>query len=203
MPTGYTNLIEKGEVKTPKEFLQVCLRAFGVMIDYRDEPLSVSLPETLIHNTYYEDKYKEMLERLNEYKAKEDSLWQKELDGELWYTKQKYAEEIEKETKLIKLYQSFEEAIGKWDCDEQFKDIKSFALNQIRISMPKISENSYYEEKIERLESTTAEKYKEERIKSVEKDLLYYEEEMKRHEEAFQKKQEFLDDFKKELEKLE
>ena len=38
--TAYTSLIASGEVKTAKDFLKVCLRQFGVLVDVIGEPLS-------------------------------------------------------------------------------------------------------------------------------------------------------------------
>ena len=40
MATGYTQQIINGGVKTPKEFLHLCLRNFGVCYSMRDEPLN-------------------------------------------------------------------------------------------------------------------------------------------------------------------
>ena len=44
MPTGYTCYIEDGDIKTGKDFLMLCTRAFGIALDVRDEPLSVPTP---------------------------------------------------------------------------------------------------------------------------------------------------------------
>ncbi len=41
MPTGYTSFIENGKVRTAKQFLHLCLRAFGVCINMRDDSLEV------------------------------------------------------------------------------------------------------------------------------------------------------------------
>ena len=41
MPTGYTAFIENGKVKTAKQFLHLCLRAFGICVRMRDDSLEV------------------------------------------------------------------------------------------------------------------------------------------------------------------
>ena len=43
MPTGYTQMILDGKVKTPKEFLHLCLRNFGVCICMRDDSFDVDM----------------------------------------------------------------------------------------------------------------------------------------------------------------
>lgn len=41
MPTGYTQQIIDGTVKTLKKFLHLCLRNFGVCVSMRDESLNL------------------------------------------------------------------------------------------------------------------------------------------------------------------
>ena len=53
MPTGYTQQIIDGTVKTPKEFLHLCLRNFGVCVSMRDVPFN----ESQVDYTEYIKKY--------------------------------------------------------------------------------------------------------------------------------------------------
>ena len=56
MPTGYTQQIIDGTVKTPKEFLHLCLRNFGVCISMRDMPLDTpQVDYTEYIKKYYQD----------------------------------------------------------------------------------------------------------------------------------------------------
>ena len=41
MPTGYTAFIENKQCNSAKQFLKLCLRNFGVLSKYKDEPLSL------------------------------------------------------------------------------------------------------------------------------------------------------------------
>ena len=41
MPTRYTSFIENKQCNSVKQFLKLCLRNFGVLSKYRDEPLSL------------------------------------------------------------------------------------------------------------------------------------------------------------------
>ena len=41
MPTGYTAFIENKQCNSAKQFLKLCLRNFGVLGKYKDEPLSL------------------------------------------------------------------------------------------------------------------------------------------------------------------
>lgn len=51
--TGYTSYIIDNNLKA-SEFLKLCLRAFNIFIEYRDEPLSPNIPKELPKDDYHE-----------------------------------------------------------------------------------------------------------------------------------------------------
>ena len=55
MPTGYTQQIIDGTVKTPKEFLHLCLRNFGVCVSMRDMPFDSQGDYTPYIKKFYQD----------------------------------------------------------------------------------------------------------------------------------------------------
>ena len=87
MPTGYTAHIEKGTVKTPKDFLRICLRNFGICLPIRDNddiPLSETdlLPyikeEIQKEIDFYEERLKNSIAELNRFdKLSEEDLYEK------------------------------------------------------------------------------------------------------------------------------
>ena len=151
MPTGYTAFIENKQCNSAKQFLKLCLRNFGVLCKYRDEPLSLDFEpdftdenvNSLINNN--ENKIEKYKNELKEYdnlsydekasKIKEGCL--KELN---FYTKL-YDEGVE----LNARYDDFIEAIEDWNCSEDFNSIKEFAINQCKISKENLD---YYEREI-------------------------------------------------------
>lgn len=54
MPTGYTQQIIDGTVKTLKEFLHLCLRNFGVCVSMRDESLNLQSDYTEYIKKFYQ-----------------------------------------------------------------------------------------------------------------------------------------------------
>src|SRR5688572_14375055 len=55
MPTGYTStLMEKGQ--SFPEFTMLCARAFGALIEMRDESLDATIPEKFEPSDYYTDR---------------------------------------------------------------------------------------------------------------------------------------------------
>ena len=152
MPTGYTQQIIDGTVKTPKEFLHLCLRNFGVCISMRDMPFDVSQGDyTEYIKKYYQDAMDYHVKALENAKREyenitnlpDDDLYEMYVknfsDNILCY--QKRTDEAKKQNAK---YQSFYDAIKNWDCSEEFSNIKKFALDQIDIS--KEAEDYYADE---------------------------------------------------------
>ena len=151
MPTGYTQQIIDGTVKTPKEFLHLCLRNFGVCISMRDIPLDSQVDYTESIKKYYQDAMGYHAKALENAKAEyervinlsDDDFYEMYVerfsDNRNYY--QKRTDEVKKQNAQ---YQSFYDAIKNWDCSEEFSNIKKFALDQIDIS--KEAEDYYTDE---------------------------------------------------------
>lgn len=151
MPTRYTEFIENKQCNSVKQFLKLCLRNFGVLSKYRDEPLSIdfepdftdeNVNSFIKNNENRIEKYKKELEEYDNLsydekasKIKEDCL--KELNF--------YKNIYDKSVKLNKKYDNFIEAIDSWDCSKDFNSIKEFAINQCEISKENLD---YYEKEI-------------------------------------------------------
>ena len=165
MPTGYTAFIENGEVRTAKQFLHLCLRAFGVCVRMREDPMEVEDDYTQkIIDGYqasidYHQKYLDI--------AKENLKTYQEMSDEQMCFKyiQETSEKIKDLQKNITRefgeygdYLRLKHEIMDWDCDPEFSEIKSFALQQIASSIPN---NSYYEEELAKCGKPTKEGYEE------------------------------------------
>ena len=218
MPTGYTAFIENKQCNSAKQFLKLCLRNFGVLCKYRDEPLSLDFEpdftdenvNSLINNN--ENKIEKYKNELKEYdnlsydekasKIKEDCL--KELN---FYTKL-YDEGVE----LNARYDDFIEAIEDWNCSEDFNSIKEFAINQCKISKENLD---YYEREIvnyqrllDKIETCNyavqceIDKYRNAIITDI-KNCQDYIERIKEQNSKYGSSKEFYDRFIKELENVE
>ena len=143
MPTGYTAHIEKGTVKTPKDFLRICLRNFGICLPIRDNddiPLSETdlLPyikeEIQKEIDFYEERLKNSIAELNRFdKLSEEDLYEKWRD-DLNSKQESYMKFFGDALHKNDLYAKFTAAIREWEPSYDFKNIKEFALNQIEIS---------------------------------------------------------------------
>lgn len=157
MGSQYTSFIENGKCTSAKQFLKLCLRNFGVMSMYRDEPLSLDFePDFAIRKDYI--KNSKVLIKLKE----QIDYWQKQLDNYLnfpfefqvkilhdeYYNElNKSKESFENEKKLNSLYEKFIKAINSWECSDEFKNIKNFAIEECEDSKFYI-DFGYYEQQI-------------------------------------------------------
>ena len=153
MPTGYTAFIENKQCNSAKQFLKLCLRNFGVLYRYKDEPLSLDFEPDFAYENENEnfliknnedsiEKYKNELKEFDDLsydekvsKIKEGCL--KKLNF--------YKKIYDKGVEINARYDDFIEAIEDWDCSEDFKEIKEFAINQCKISKENLN---YYGKKI-------------------------------------------------------
>ena len=213
MPTGYTQQIIDGTVKTPKEFLHLCLRNFGVCISLRDEPLNPQGDYTESIKKWYQDSIGYLNKALENAK-KEYARISNLSDDDLYemYVKKftdnrdYYQERTDKAKKQNAQYQSFYDAIKNWDCSEEFSNIKKFALDQIDDSK---EPEDFYKDVLTKKILTKKEfiadgkyEYKEDLLKSAEQDVNYKQERLDDAIKNMNDALAFYERFKKEIEKL-
>ena len=213
MPTGYTQQIIDGTVKTPKEFLHLCLRDFGICVSMRDMPLDSqgaytehikkSYQDSMGYHTKALENAKKEYERV--INLSDDDLYEmyvkKFTDNRDYY--QKRTDVVKKQNAQ---YQSFYDAIKNWDCSEEFSNIKKFALDQIDISK---EDEDYYADELskemltkEEFISNDKSKYKEDLLKHAKSDISYHQEELDNAIKRMNDALAFYEQFKKEIEKL-
>ena len=213
MPTGYTQMIIDEKVKTPKEFLHLCLRNFGICVCMRDEEFKVEEDYTPKIMEFYQhgvDYHKKNLqsaeERLKQIQQlTDDELYQKFLANMM--EKKEYNEEvIKRETALNAKFDQFSEAIKNWECSPEYNNIKEFALDQLKISKENMD---YYEEELAKVGDLSREGfesrkdgYRQKLIDNAQWDIDYHTKEMKSAESKMAEAVSFYHFFKQELEKL-
>lgn len=203
--TGYTSFIVDKHVNAV-DYLKICLRAFGVLIDLRDEPMSADIPKELQKDDYHEKSLAYAEEQLAKRLAMTDSEWRKTIENDLDLTIAEHKEAVDKENSQMASLNAVKKVIEGWKCDEAYEGVKNFALEQIAQSKP--SGDKWYvevEESLKKaLDSQDAfEAYKELRIKSARDDIAYHKEHAEKSEANWKKANEFLAGFWKELEQLE
>lgn len=203
--TGYTSYIIDHNLKA-SEFLRLCMRAFNIFIEYRDEPLSPIIPKELPKDDYHEKELVKAKEKLAQRLAMTDDEWRKELENDLADKIVKHKEAVEQENAEIARLNAVKEAIEGWKCSEAYDRVKNFALEQIAKSEP--YGYKWYTESEECLRKALEnqeefEKYKADLIQCYREDVAYHEKGAAENEASWKKANEFLSGFWKEIELLE
>ena len=213
MPTGYTQQIIDDKIKTPKEFLHLCLRNFGICISMKDEPLNSQEDYTESIKKHYQDTMGYYTKALENAKKEYDRISNLS-DDDLYemYVKKfsdnrdYYQERTDKIKKQNAEYQSFYDAIKNWDCSEEFSNIKKFALDQIDISK---EAEDYYADELSKEMLTKDEfisngksKYEEDLLKQTKWNIDYHQEQLDHIAKDMNDALAFYERFKKEIDKL-
>ena len=213
MPTGYTQQIIDGTVKTPKEFLHLCLRNFGVCVSMRDMPFDSQGDYTPYIKKFYQDSMDYHAKALENAKAEyervinlsDDDFYEMYVER-FSHNREYYQERTDKTKKQNTQYQSFYDAIKNWDCSEEFSSIKKFALDQIDISK---EAEDYYADELSKEMLTKEEfisngksKYEEDLLKNAISNISYHQKELDEITKKMNDTLAFYERFKKEIEKL-
>jgi hypothetical protein len=134
MPTGYTSDIEKGI--SFEKFALSCARAFGALIEMRDDPMDAKIPERFEPSGYHQERLAEArrelkkLEKMTMEQAK--TLAQDHYDKSLAEHKKRLAEKRE----LKKKYESMLEKVLAWSPPSpDHQGLKKFMMDQISESI--------------------------------------------------------------------
>ena len=215
MPTGYTALIEDGKVTTPLQFLQACLRNFGICWSMRDSDVEMTEEDIEPYiRKGYDDSISYHLNKLNEARDRLASL--KTLtDSELY---EKYAAQVQEKhddymqyyanaVQKNDTYEKFLDKIKAWNASEDFQNIKRFAIEQIEMSMDK--DPAYWAEQANKVGLPSKEKWKENRdtfiaelVAPIQSEINYHQDEYNRKVKGKERALDFYRRFKEEIKTL-
>lgn len=136
----YREMIESGKLYEAKEFIKLCLYDFGIHVSFSQDEQQVKLPMEPYKPDYSEHRLareKENLKRLEEMtpediSAENERLYQEELDSRKTY----YNECVERDRKYYDLICK----VNKWHPDEEYLEVKKFALTELEQMRPNLKE---------------------------------------------------------------
>lgn len=136
MPTGYTAGVEDGSITTLAQFAMTCARAFGALIDMRDEPTGAPIPLTIKPHTEYNDmslaEALNALDRvvhLSEYDC--DAAAEAEFAKEIASFEEYQAEQAAQNARYLAMIAKVE----AWQVPPSHEHMREFMLQQLRISL--------------------------------------------------------------------
>lgn len=136
MPTGYTHSVQDGTVTELKDFAMICVRAFGLCIDMRDDDLRTPIPESFPLDTSYEDKSIEEAE--NTIKKLRAMTPQEILDAEkesYENDKAEYEERNRRKQEEKNRYIAMRLKVEAWSPPAELWQLKEFMISQLNESI--------------------------------------------------------------------
>jgi len=141
MPTGYTaKLMEEGQ--TFQEFIMGCARAFGALIEMRDDPADAPIPEKFEPSDYYSKRIVESTEELARLQSMDDA--QKEAFGKSarYAAIRSYLMRLRKARNENARLDDMAAQIDEWTPPTQeHQGLKDFMLQQIDVSKNELDYN--------------------------------------------------------------
>lgn len=135
MPTGYTACVEDGSVTEFPEFAMRCARAFGALIDMRDDPLDAPIPDRLSSSTFYADRLADEKRRLTQLQSMSaDDIAAAYEDHFLKETKMREQWRRERAEKNARYDAMAAKATAWAPPTSEHVELKKFMLKQIEIS---------------------------------------------------------------------
>ena len=143
MPTGYTAAIADGV--TFEQFALNCARAFGALIDMRDEPSDAPIPERFEPSNYHEKKIAEINDELVRLKEMSQDEAKMVAHQEWRAAEQHRLERLEESRALRAKYEAMLAKVEAWmpPTDEHWR-LHEFMIEQIMSSINFDCNEDYY-----------------------------------------------------------
>lgn len=171
MPTGYTTAIADGI--SFEEYALQCARAFGALVEMRDEPASAPIPESFVPSTYHQRKLEQAHAELERVSALSEADIAQAAEADFQSTLTSHRARLKRAADLMAKY---EEMLGKIRALEapspDHVEYKAFMESQILESI-KFDCNTKHDVEPVREEP---EQWLESTLSQLRDDLTYYEE---------------------------
>ena len=175
MPTGYTSKIYNGEQQSGKEFIMTCARAFGALIEMRDEPNDAIITEEFQPSEYHKKELEKAKIELEKYKNMTIEQIQQKVN-------ESYQEIIEQNKKyynegleLKNRYEKVLREVERWELpSSEHQNLKDFAMDQLNESIR--FDCGHIKKYVEEVKKETPEEYIQKQIDSCLWSINYHQE---------------------------
>lgn len=176
MPTRYTSDIYNGKELTGKEFIMKCARAFGALVEMRDDSLDAPIPEEFKPSDYHLkslEESKSQLAKIQNIDMEEiQSLIDKEYEEKIKY----YENTLLENKKMKSRYLNTLSQVLEWQPPTpDHRSLKEFAVEQLKSSINFDCEG--FGRSSLQIEKPTVQQYIQSKIDSCKRNINYHFEE--------------------------
>lgn len=182
MPTGYTQGILDGEIKTLPEFAQMCMRAFGATIHMREESLDKKYEPRKVSD-YYTKALADALEK----REKAIMVSDKEIidlrKNKISEDKERIETRIKEIIKHKKLLDAMLDKVKAWiPPSDEYISFKNYMIEQLETTIEGDADVAYYEKELinikKGLANIDATQIRKDMIDSANENIAYYTKEL-------------------------
>lgn len=204
--TGYTANIDDRSITNGKDFLKLCIRAFCVCIDQRDNSLKSPLVTEFKPDDYYNNKRVIAIEKYEKLKNTSIEDYYKNKLKDIERSKRLNANSYENKKLERQLYLKIKSEVESWvPPTEEYEVIKQFALEQISIGIPTEEEIMGYKLKAESDLNYAMDKACQDyeiELSDLKDGIEYYENKYREEVERYNSRNEFMKQFLDSLEEI-
>jgi len=136
MPTGYTASVQDGTITEFKSFAWTCARAFGALINMRDDPMDAAIDLEQKPSTFYAEKMVEAEKLVAELVGLSSAECEARAHGEAAAQLEQHAVEVERARVKRNRYQSMLDKVNSWvPPTADHINLKKFMVEQLEQSI--------------------------------------------------------------------
>jgi hypothetical protein len=191
MPTGFTDHLLDKDLSFP-DFAKICARAFGALVEFRDDALTANIPENIPIDNYHLLRLKDAEKKLKEFKLKNDKVLRDQFVKEQKESLESNKKYLDREREENKKYDDMKNKVLSWEppTSEHF-GLKKFMLEQIDLSYNK---TTYAEEEEAIIKEKTFAQWKKDKLESLVHDVDYHKKEWEEEEQRNAEKNKWIKD---------
>ena len=136
MPTGYTSAVADGRVTKFDQFALRCARAFGALIELRDESLDATIPAEMKPSTYHQEALATARQQLKVVQKWDDAQAEVEAQKSFDVALQSAVDYGKKQEETGRAYVAMARKTNKWTAPgKDHEPLKQFMLDQLLASI--------------------------------------------------------------------
>ncbi len=170
MASGYTSDLKDGKQVTFPEFAMRCARAFGALVDMRDDPLDAPIPDEFRPRNYHLDAIEATKKRLAEVEKWSNTRAEKEAKKAFDEEVRSITKSCEEDKRSGQAYTTMLKQAGKWvPPTKDHEGLKHFMIDQL---VESIEFDCLYTPRMP--QRLSGKQFRAQLIKSLRRDIAYH-----------------------------
>lgn len=201
MPTGYTSQIAEGI--TFQNFALSCARAFGALIEMRDDPADAPIPDEFKPSTYSRERLAEAQGKLAALMSMTEVECEQKAKDHYEQQVQYHQEGIEKDVALKAKYTAMLESVNAWTPPtSEHEGLKKFMQEQIETSINFDCGSDWHQRALADLKPQTSDEWRAAEIAEAEHSVAYHTQEHSKEVERATSRTSWVRELRKSLESI-